>query len=226
MKRPSEPFQFKQFTVSHSRSSMKVGVDGVLIGAWGAVDGAYGIDVGCGCGLIALMAAQRNSNAYIDAIDIDTPSVEEATCNFFNSPWSGRLSAKMADAIEFSKRPDNLEKYDFIVSNPPFFASGISDPSTQREKARHQGSLSPFTLISAAERLLRPGGTLSMIVPFDQILPASSLEIERECHVADREGKAPKRKMIIMRKGPVKRPILETLYVKGDSEALTSEFYL
>lgn len=229
-------FTFKQFKVCHGKSSMKVGVDGVLIGSWGEVEGARGLDVGCGCGLIALMAAQRNQAALVDAIDIDPQSAEEASENFRKSSWADRLKACLKDAMELAE--ESFETYDFIVSNPPFFHSGIR-PASSREKARHLGNLSPQALITLAAKTLKPGGTLSMIFLYEDteeiIKEAKKLEfwLERICLVADKPGKRPKRTMVHFRKGESVSCLEETLYIRDGegqfTEAykdLTKEFYL
>ena len=111
-----KPFRFKQFTVQHQRSSMKVGTDAVLLGAWCELNGAQRVlDVGTGCGVIALMVAQRNADATILAIDIDPASVNEAQENFDASPWAERLHACRHD---FNDLTDD-EGFDLIVTNPP-----------------------------------------------------------------------------------------------------------
>lgn len=236
MKSKEETFRFKQFTLRHSRSSMKVGIDGVLIGAWGEVAGTRGLDIGCGCGLIALMAAQRNSRAEIKAIDIHRDSVDEAAENFLKSPWFNRLTALRIDAEDFAEDCCNHNRYDFILSNPPFYKAGISSPITPREKARHEGLLSPVKLIAIGERLLKPGGTLSLIMPFcniHEIVGQHSIQIERLCRIADRPETVPKRIMVRLRKVE-KSPITnEILFIRNSSgeyteayRTLTSAFYL
>lgn len=145
---------------------MKVGVDSVLVGCWADVAGARRIlDVGTGCGVIALIIAQRVPSALIDAIDVDVPSVEEARENVSESPWASRVKVtecSFADA-RITLKPD--EGYDLIISNPPYFDSGVAEIQTARERARHQGELSPSVLIAGAIRLLRPGGSVAMVVP-------------------------------------------------------------
>ena len=159
-------FRFKKFSVSHSESAMKVGVDGVLIGVWTNCRGDRILDVGCGCGLIALLLAQRNEDAHIEAIDIDSPSVREAKMNVANSPWMDRVTVKEISFDEiWAEKP--ARKYDLIVSNPPFFDAGVSDPTTPRELSRHQGSLSPRVLAAKASVLLADGGRLSLIAPYE-----------------------------------------------------------
>lgn len=157
-------FKFKQFNVINDKTAMKVGTDGVLIGAWCDVAGAqHVLDVGTGCGLIALMIAQRNKNAQILGIDIDQGAVDEAMINFHNSPWSNRLNAEHVDFNDFL----TSRKYDLIVSNPPFFSNGVLPPNHGRNKARHTGCLTYDQLIGGAKSLLRDNGILSFISPAD-----------------------------------------------------------
>lgn len=236
-------FRFKRFSVAHDMSSMKVGVDGVLIGCWGNIDGTRGLDLGCGCGLIAIMAAQRNPECRIDAIDIDRDSIREATMNFRNTDWARRLCAYEADVVSFSLCDDFMGKYDFIISNPPFFDAGLKNPETSREKARHQCSLTPENLLLSSSRLLTEGGSLSIIVPPDY---ARTLEDNgskygmapyRKCCIADRPEKSCKRIMLSLRK--VKTGLSEagfsdeTLFLRyvtgeysSEYKSLTRDFYL
>lgn len=194
-------FRFKKFSVRHDKSAMKVGVDGVLIGAWASPEGNKILDVGTGCGLIALMLAQRNEKAHIDAIDIDMPSLEEARVNVVSSPWADRISIYECsfDQLDYFFTE---KKYDLIVSNPPFFDSGIENPSTSREKARHQGGLSPKKLVCKGRQLLNPGGRLALICPVEMkgnLLIAgeeSGLLPKRICYVKDNENSKTKRVMI------------------------------
>lgn len=192
-------FRFKQFNVSHSRSALPIGVDGVLIGAWGDCSGQRLLDVGCGCGVIALMLAQRNPDAEVYAIDIHEPSVEESNENFLNSPWSKRLKASLMD---FSVMAASGEKFDRIVSNPPFFNSGVNQPSSARLAARHQGGLSPATLIEKGSGMLTADGRISMIVPsemeddLDEVASRHGLQPVRKCLVRDHETSPYKRIML------------------------------
>lgn len=201
-------FRFKQFAVSHHRSSMKVGVDGVLIGCWADVHGAKRIiDVGTGCGLIALIMAQRAPEATIDAIDIDSPSIEEAQENFLASPWADRLKATECPYSGAASLLGRNEKgYDVIISNPPYFDSGVTETVTAREKARHQGELSPLSLLEGAVELLNADGMIAMVVPTEI---ADSLEeneysigltLERKCHVRGHKDAPFKRVLLQWRK--------------------------
>lgn len=170
MSRKDGKFDFKRFSVAHHRSSMKVGVDGVLVGLWTSAPAAGNIlDVGCGCGVIALIMAQRSPQARILAIDIDEASVGEAAANFRESPWSSRLEARIADFCALA----DSESYRFrlIVSNPPFFDSGVEASVSRRMKARHQGDLSPSVLVKLAPRLLLPEGRLALVMPAELSAP-------------------------------------------------------
>lgn len=155
-------FQFKQFSCHHYRSAMRIGVDGVLTGAWCDVTGNRILDVGTGCGLIALMCAQRNHDALIDAVEIDEASVAEARGNFRESPWSDRLNVMQCSFMDYN--PD--VRYDLIVSNPPYFNSGVDADESSRMRARHEGELSPALILQHGRDLLTPTGRIAMIVPY------------------------------------------------------------
>ena len=206
-------FRFKQFTVLHEKSSIKVGVDGVLLGAWAAEATRNErnhvlktLDVGCGCGLIALMMAQAFPEVQIDAVDIHHDSILEAQENFRRSPWSTRLRAIECDIKDFIEKEPNGPKYDIIVSNPPFFNSGLTDKNTPREKARHQDTLSPISLLGFSSRLLKAGGSLFMILPTEQLEDLKSKTIfsgmtfRKICLVKGSPQKCAKRVMVCFQK--------------------------
>lgn len=239
MKKQEGEFKFKEFAVAHSRSSMKVGVDGVLIGAWGSVEGSRGLDAGCGCGLIALMAAQRNKDCEVEAIDIDEESVAEAQLNFSRSPWTSRLVVRHVNINTLVENAEYIGKYDFILSNPPFFSAGLAELGTPREKARHEDTLSPLLLLEYSLKLLKKGGRLSMIFPFEladyikEIARQAGWGIQRICAVADKPGKTPKRMMVETVKGMPVETKKETLFIRDEKgeyseeyKKLTGAFYL
>lgn len=162
----SGAFRFKRFTVEHDRSSMKVGVDGVSLACWANVAQSRRIlDVGTGCGVIALICAQRSPEAFVEGIDIDSSSVEEAANNFRNSPFGERLEAK---CVDFISMPADA-KWDHIVSNPPFFDSGMSSAESARIAARHQLLLNIESLLEKAAGLLSDAGRLSVVLPTDML---------------------------------------------------------
>lgn len=142
---------------------MKVGTDGVLLGAWVENNGEKRIlDVGTGTGLVALMLAQRFPRAMIKGIDIEKDAVEEAKENVELSPWQDRLAAEQVSLQNYANRG---EHFDLVVSNPPYFTNGTQSPSITRHRARHSETLSYTDLAQCSERVLNPGGTLAVILP-------------------------------------------------------------
>ena len=161
-------FQFKQFRIIQERSAMKVGMDGVLLGAWADPSGAERIlDIGTGTGLIALMMAQKNLSAKIDAIEVDPDAFQEACLNIQQSAWSDRINAELYSFQEFAERTNR--KYDLIVSNPPFFTNGLKAPVENRAQARHSDSLPLDVLISGATKLLRENGRIALVLPVESL---------------------------------------------------------
>lgn len=161
-------FQFKQFSVQQDQCAMKIGTDGVLLGAWAPIlHNPYSIlDIGTGTGIIALMLAQRSTAQQIDALEIDENAYEQATDNFENSPWNDRLFCFHAGLDEFMEEPE--EEYDLIVSNPPFYAEDYKTNNEQRDLARFQEALPFEDLIEAADLLLSENGILAVIIPFKE----------------------------------------------------------
>ena len=147
---------------------MKVGTDGVLLGAWAPVNhNPYSIlDIGAGTGVIALMLAQRSHAEQIDGIEIDEDAYEQAVDNFENSPWADRLFCYHAGLDEFMDEPE--DEYDLIVANPPFYTDGYFSGDEQRDKARFTESLPFEDLAEAAGLLLSEDGILAIIIPFKE----------------------------------------------------------
>lgn len=167
---------------------MKVGMDGVLLGSWADASGAKRIlDIGTGTGLIALMMAQKNSQARVDAIEIDEEAFQESILNVQNSLWTSRINPVLCSFQEFARRAD--QKYDLIVSNPPFFTNGEKAPVRNRAQARHSDSLSLDDLISGVVNILSIGGKLTIILPSDtfseieKLAGENNLFISRLCRV-------------------------------------------
>ncbi|EKT4552333.1 methyltransferase [Flavobacterium psychrophilum] len=161
-------FSFKQFSVQQDKTAMKVGTDGVLLGAWAPINHnpISILDIGAGTGLIALMLAQRTSAVQIDALEIDEEAYEQATDNFENSPWSDRLFCYHAGLDEFVEEPE--DEYDLIVCNPPFYAENYKTNSEQRDLARFSDAMPFEELIEAADLLLSEKGILSVIIPYKE----------------------------------------------------------
>lgn len=194
-------FKFKQFTVWHDRCAMKVGTDGVLLGA--SVDVANSrrvLDIGTGTGLVALMIAQRCPQADITAVEIVADAAEQAQSNVSMSPWGDRIHVVHADFKEF----ESEERFDTIVSNPPYFADSLLPPDKQRTSARHTTELDYASLITHASQLLSRDGELTMIVPtimvdeIERIGGWCGLHPVRRISVITRCGVEPKRTIVTL----------------------------
>lgn len=161
-------FQFKNFFVEQDRCAMKIGTDGVLLGAWAPIDNhPFSIlDIGTGTGIIALMLAQRSAAQQIDALEIDEDAYEQATDNFENSPWNDRLFCFHAGLDEFIEEPE--DEYDLIVSNPPFYSEDYKTENYSRDLARFQDAMPFEQLLEAADLLLSENGILAVIIPFKE----------------------------------------------------------
>jgi tRNA1Val (adenine37-N6)-methyltransferase len=161
-------FHFKQFSIHQDKTAMKVGTDGVLLGAWAPIhDNPKSIlDIGTGTGLIALMLAQRTDAEQIDALEISENAFEQATENFDNSIWADRLYCYHAGLDEFIEEPDC--EYDLIVCNPPFYSEDFKTNDVDRNLARFQDAMPFEEIVEAAELLLSENGTLAVIIPFKE----------------------------------------------------------
>lgn len=164
----SKPFQFKEFTILQDKTAMKVGTDGVLLGAWCAVD-KYPetiLDIGAGTGVIALMLAQRCDAMTIDAVEIDAAAYEQTVDNFEKSDWADRLYCYNATFQEFADEIyEEEETYDIIISNPPFYTDNFQTKYISRNKARFTTSLSFEDLINGVSKILSKNGVFNVIIP-------------------------------------------------------------
>jgi len=159
-------FKFKQFIIRQDKTAMKVGTDGVMLGAWAEASGCKRIlDVGTGTGLIALMLAQR-SDAFIDALEINPEAALQAGENVEESPWAGRISVTCVSFQDFCQTAQF--PYDLMVCNPPFFSDSLKAKTSSRSLARHNDSLAMDELISGAKSLLNPNGHFCLILPADK----------------------------------------------------------
>lgn len=159
-------FQFKQFTVHQDKCAMKVGTDGVLLGAWTDTSLCKRmLDIGTGTGVIALILAQR-SEAAIDAIDIDSDACLQAQENADASPFRKQIQVVHAALADYACRCSTL--YDRIVSNPPYFSNSLRCSDQQRNMARHNDTLPLDELLQTSRKLLAPKGRIALILPYDQ----------------------------------------------------------
>jgi len=231
-------FQFKQFKVEQANAGMKVGTDGVLLGAWTSVNGARNIlDIGTGTGLIALMLAQRSNIANIDGLEIEQKASFQARDNFVASQWRERL--KVINKSLQNYAADTDVKYDLIVSNPPFFNNALKNVCLQRSIARHTDSLSFMELLAGTVRLLKPEGRFCVVLPaeselsFVKVAEQHQLYLNRILRILPTPQKDAKR--VLMEFSFTQHGVEEDLLIveefgrHGYSEAykqLTKDFYL
>ncbi|NQX83072.1 MAG: methyltransferase [Flavobacteriaceae bacterium] len=215
---------------------MKVGTDGVLLGAWASsTDSNINIlDIGTGTGLIAIMMAQRNNNALITGVEIELQAYNQALENIKNSQWDCRLEVCFSSIGDFK----TMVKYDHIISNPPFYNSTYCSDDKNRNMARHTSSLSFSDLIKVTTNLLKKKGLCSFIIPYDQegvfleIAKENGLCLSRLCRVRGNENSIVKRSLIEL-SFVSKEVVLQELIIEKERHiytqeyiALTKDFYI
>lgn len=243
----STSFRFKQFEVFHNHCAMKVGMDGVLLGAWAKpasepeeVSELRILDVGSGSGLISLMLAQRFPSSSVFGIEKDIKAALQAQENVARSPWSERIEiiqGSFPESINDNFLPEE-QQFDLIVSNPPYYRNALKGAVYARNLARHGDKLSFEQLTMSAAGLLSGKGVFALIVPaqaaelMEELCWGQRLYLTNICQVAHRQGKEPKRCLMAFAKSraDICRQVLQIEDRKGEYtpefKALTSEFYL
>ena len=221
-------FRFKQFDISHARSTMKVGTDAILLGSWADVANTNTIlDIGTGCGIIALMLAQR-SQAKIDAIDIDRASIEEASFNFENSPWGDRLQAYHLSLQSYHE--NSTSKYDLIVSNPPFFQNSLLPTKEKQQIAKHNFSLSYTELVALSAKMLNPKGRFAIILPhenagqFLNLAESLKLYLQEQLEIFPTRDKSAKRVILVFGLTEIKKKNFSDLILRNKNGAFTKGY--
>lgn len=231
-------FKFKHFTVQQSGAAMKVGTDGCLLGSWTPLNRVARIlDIGTGTGIIALMLAQRlsqySSDYHIDALDIEEGAIAQALFNVKESPWPNHISVFLQDILSFIPE----ERYDLIVSNPPYFMDSLQCPDSERTLARHNVCL-PFDLLCRKSfDLLNNDGVFCVILPMDGIdsLITEAIKagffLRSRVNVHTTAKKAPKRGLLEFCKSQVVTNTLELILQDGNGysepyKELMRDFYL
>lgn len=228
-------FQFKQFSIDDTHCAMKIGTDGVILGAWAfdRFSPTRILDVGSGSGLLSLMMAQRFTKAQISGIEIDTDAYLDALFNVSNSKWSGHIEILNGDFLSY-----NLSgTFDAIITNPPFYNENVHPDDTKRDIARHDTNMSIDTLISKSSVLLTEGGHFAVIAPdcrtqeIIYLLTLYHLDPQRVTIVKHNPSTPPKRVMIEAVKGLSQHYETSTLFVReknyytDDYRQLTDSFY-
>jgi tRNA1Val (adenine37-N6)-methyltransferase len=235
----SQPFRFKKFSIEQEGAAHRVGTDGVLLGAWTDVeDCTCVLDIGTGTGVVALMLAQRAEKARIYGVEMHLASADLARRNFAASPWPDRLTLWKGSAQDFAAQTP--ERFDLIVSNPPFFTGAMAPPEADRRLVRHSVSLPPETLLAIATQLLLPSGRLNLILPvtegrrFSEAAVLKGLYCTLETVVYARPNKMPERLLLRLEKNPclfTRREMSIYAYAKGNEysaayKTLVQDFYL
>tara|TARA_R110002124_G_scaffold120895_6_gene279003 strand:+ start:66116 stop:66859 length:744 start_codon:yes stop_codon:yes gene_type:complete len=244
----SATFKFKQFTVKQDRCAMKIGTDGVLLGAWTPLPENVNriLDIGAGTGIVALQMAQRTYAETIDAVEIDEDAYEQCSENFENSPWADRLFCYHAAAQEFASyfldteedEEESEEKYDLIVSNPPFYSEDYKTASKARDHARFNDALPFEHLIGCVHALLDETGFFSIILPrkeeeaFIALASEAALFANKICRVRGTINSEEKRSMILFSFRSAET-VIENLTIEisrheytEDYKKLVKDFYL
>ncbi|SMB90431.1 tRNA1Val (adenine37-N6)-methyltransferase [Pasteurella testudinis DSM 23072] len=207
-------FQFKQFNVQHDHCAMKVGTDSILLGAWVALAQVRSVlDMGCGSGLLALMAAQRLSQHYaseqdknyrISAIEIDPAAAQQAQQNVRRSKWADKIQVVQQDLTAFAA--DTNARFDLIVANPPYFAAGVACRDLTRQTARYATpENSHLHWLQLAQKMLNPNGRIAFVLPFEaaeqllQQLEHTALCCTKRTEVITKQGKPPQRLLVEFR---------------------------
>ena len=223
----ARPFHFKHFSLYHHRSTMKVGTDAILLGRWTEVAPTdVVLDIGTGCGLLPLMLSQKGV-AHVDAVDIDQASIEEASINFEASQWREHLKAYCTDIIDF--KPET--RYDLIISNPPFFNRFSKCDTERKSRARHNDAgLTYATLCSEVDRLLKPEGRLSLVLPFDvsedflNTARQFDLFLHKRMTIIPIEGREPNRVHLGLGFGNCEKVQEETFIIRDADKRFTTQY--
>lgn len=224
-------FRFRRFEVRHELSAMKVGTDGVLLGAWAWLGDCRSVlDIGCGTGLLSLMVAQRLSGkagARVCGVELDSAAAREARANVERSEFREMISIEEGDVREMQGR------FDCLVCNPPFYSVDIVSPTKRRAMARQCVTLTSEELWHTVGRLSHEDSTFSAIIPyqrlesFDKLAKAQGFSLLRLCRVRTRQGKPVSRAMVTYRKGlPIRVTDEEDLVLLRADGTRTEEYAL
>jgi tRNA1Val (adenine37-N6)-methyltransferase len=223
-------FKFKQFTINQDKSAMKVCTDACVFGAWANIENAERIlDIGAGTGLLSLMVAQRNETAKISAVELDEEAFIQATENVEDSPFYSQIEVFNTAIQDFLAE----EKFDCIITNPPFFQSDLKSPDAKINLAHHADSLSFDDLLFAVKRLLQPNGIWNILLPVEEGLVLQALTeksgwvLYRELTLYHQKGKKPFRKLMSFQYGEMadNMPLNSDLFIyEEDGKTYHPEF--
>lgn len=231
-------FTFKQFHVDDTDCGMLVSTDGIFLGAWNAVPNAGRLlDIGCGCGLLSLMAAQQFDAISITALDIDSNAIAATKKNVANSPWPDRVSVVQADVLQWGYEQAE-EAFTSIVCNPPYFVNSALSKDKARCTARHTQGLDFLSLMQVTAHLLSRDGVANFILPIKESeeciahAKEQGLYLIRACYVKATPNKPITRLLFTLSKTPVEEPLTQEVTIRRNNAyseeytAITKDFYL
>lgn len=224
-------FRFKQFSLNHSLSTMKIGTDAILLSALAPRTNATNIlDIGTGCGVVAMIMGQYHAEAEITAIDIDFQSIEQAESNFKHGPFKERMQAINISLQEFASRKDNHQKYDYIISNPPYFVNSLNAKGEARNKARHNESLPFEELVENISLLASRNAYITIILPCEQTLQTIQLFKQYNIHLMKQTEIYSKSDRVVERVISTYRPFetkittIDKLILRNQDNCFTEEY--
>jgi len=231
-------FQFKEFVVQQDKNPMKVGTDGILLGAWvDCADCKRALDVGTGTGLIALMAAQKNDKLLVDGVEINEAAHKEAQDNVTGSSFVSRIKLYNDSIQDFALKAS--DKYDLIISNPPFFTGGTLSNNMDKQLIRHTIKLSHSDLLRSVSSLITANGKFAVIVPFleglrfIEIAEDYNLHLSKKTQVRSSEASKIVRLLLSFTKEKIDAVEETDFYLYNDDKSrsnsfreLTKDFYL
>lgn len=237
-----KPFKFKEFTIHQDKTAMKIGTDGVLLGAWCPISEFTDsiLDIGSGTGLISLMLAQRSNAMTIDAVELDENAYEQTVDNFERSDWADRLFCYNVSFVEFANEmQEEQETYELIVSNPPFYTDEFKTNNESRNKARFATSLPFKELVSGVRKIIAKNGIFATILPFKEeeafikLAKENQLFLQQICRVRGNKNSPVKRSMLAFSTSISKEIKQKELVIEkerhqytDDYIELTKDFYL
>ena len=228
-------FRFKQFSINHKECAMKVTTDGILLGAWCQLHQAKNvIDIGTGSGLIALMLAQKveqtSTNCHIVAVELDRQAANQALDNFKQSPWPSTVSLLQGDICQLTQTSLKDEKFDLIVSNPPYFSNSLHSDNESKNHARHNHQLTFDKLLLSAQQLAGEHASLYLILPCNEaqalLLIAERYKwfLSEHVLVSTVKGKVPSRSLLRFNNSKVDKSIIKDIYIRDQNNTYSKAY--